>query len=256
MQRVLHPETPVARRASALGHAGFDYTASPELFLGQEGEGPLRLVLDTNVVIELTQRFDDVVGALGWAGLQPQHWETRDGALRDLFAIWFWRDVRIHISDLTLDDAKRTLSAHRQARRLQALEMFARDRAFRDPSRPAPAAEVDLPELADLPAGRDGELVRDAVSLGAHAFVTLDHGIHRYADALTSWRLRICDPEWLLETLVIAGEFSLLAIEELPPVADLLMLGKLYALAEDDDPPAPPGSPPQDPEPPATAHAH
>lgn len=236
VMRMLHPETPVERPTSEFGHAGFDYGASPEFFSGRQGEGPLILALDTNVVIHLTQRFDDVIGALGWNGLSPGGWAEPDRALQDLFAVWFWRHVSMHISELTIDDAKKSLTTERQTRRLEAISMFARDRWLRDWTvEDVETKPPELPTPQDVPPGRDGELVRDAVSIGAHAFVTFDRGIIRYDDALRPWQLRLCEPGWLLEQLTNASEFSVLQLGDLPPVADLLMLSELYSLAEDDE---------------------
>jgi hypothetical protein len=231
---MLHPEAPDERAASALGHAGFRYGSSSELFSGRDGEGPLVLALDTNVVIHLTQRFDDVVGGLGFVGLQPGLWNEPDLALQDLFAVWFWRHVAVHISDLVLDDARRQLSAERQALRLRALRTFADDRWLRDPDAEEAARPINgLPEPAGLPPGRDGELVRDAVQQGAHAFVTFDRGVLQYDVTLAPWALRLCDPAWLLDRLRAAGELSVLPVGALPPVADLLMLSGLYGLLEE-----------------------
>ncbi len=232
---MLHPEAPDDRASSSLGHAGFRYSDAPDLFCGRAGEGPLVLAFDTNIVIPLTQRFDDVVTSLGFVGLQPSLWDDPDGALQDLFAVWFWRHVSVHISSLVLVDAKKGLDERSEQLRMRALETFAQDRWLRDadPDERSSVAQAP-PRLEELPPGRDGELVRDAVSVGAHAFVTFDRGIHRYDEVAKRWGLRLCEPAWLLRALADSGEFSALPVGALPPVADLLMLSELYGLVDDE----------------------
>lgn len=77
-----------------MGHAGFRYEACPALFGCLEGDGPLVLAFDTDIVIDLTQRFEAAVGDLGVTGLEPELWWDPDCALRDLFSVVLARRSR------------------------------------------------------------------------------------------------------------------------------------------------------------------
>jgi hypothetical protein len=244
-----------------LSHPQFEYSRCRAVFGNRAGWGPLLIMPDTNVLIDLVDAYDSVKSHFGIAGALP----TRDRespveALRDLFALWFHRDIRWALSEHYVHDSrkKKLPVAVRAARHrvLDALRADMRDRGGLD--RNLVWWEHDDPMHAQLEAwcqdddharatvepfaiqaenllpGVDGKLVGDALRVGAHVFLTEDRGILRKSHLLYAWGLSVLRPGELLDTLDDAGELGESGIGgpgfELPP--DLLSLSRFYAIAD------------------------
>jgi hypothetical protein len=241
-----------------LSHLQFEYRRSRSVFGSRGGWGPLLITPDTNILIDLVDAFDSVESHFGLAGpVPPGDREDPVDALRELFALWFCRDVRWVISDLYLVDSRKPLSTTRQADRERVLDALrldlydrggleragvdrdlaeencerlrdwiAEDAQAREAAKPlAVRAEHMLP-------GCDGRLVADALRLGSHVFLTEDCGILAHARSLFGWGLSILRPSELLRSLEDTGElddaFSGAGMDLVP---DLLPLSRFYAIA-------------------------
>lgn len=130
-----------ARLAGPQGRVQFDYARAPRIFGGRQGHGPLLLAPDTTELIRLVDKFDDLEGSFGFDGrLLRGEWTDPTHALGDLFAIWFWRDVRFLIPDGYLTNSRsKPLSAERLKSRRRVLDalradLFARGGVARKPN--------------------------------------------------------------------------------------------------------------------------
>jgi hypothetical protein len=141
------------------GHVQFSYSAAPAIFGGRTEYGPLRLGLDTNVLIDLTDGAQGILDGFGgppnpFATPDPRDWENRSHCLRDIVNLWMWRDVRFHVEDFQLHDAKRELKGPRarvRRRLLDALyvESLERDE-WKDTTEPEPGGGPGIGQ-AELP---------------------------------------------------------------------------------------------------------
>lgn len=196
----------------------FHYDVGPELFLGRRGRGPLHVVWDTSVLIgyfhhgrALWERDDVSLSHL----VSGEHGEELE-ALQLLMAMWVLRDIRFYVLRGVLHDAKRKLTAERRAYRLRALDEFAAalhhvgsgDPAIDEPIREGllvrPESELER-ALARIPVGGDRALVREAVKLRAHVFLTTDKKVLKRRDDLLSFGLLLASPGDLLEVLTAVG---------------------------------------------------
>jgi len=91
-----------------MSHAQFDYGATPSVFFGRTGWGPLIVCLDTNLLIHLAQNHDEIGGSFGFdgQGFCPELWDDPVRALHDLFLLWFWRDVRFFLPPEQMKDGR------------------------------------------------------------------------------------------------------------------------------------------------------
>jgi hypothetical protein len=104
------------------GHLQFDYNLLPHLFQGEQGWGPLRAGLDTNILIDYVN-----AGSALWAenpSLHPSRWRDRRNALADLLTVWTWRDIRLIVFKEQLADARKRLSTGDTIRRERLLDAF------------------------------------------------------------------------------------------------------------------------------------
>jgi hypothetical protein len=208
----------------------FDYSAAPEIFLGRTGSGPLQMAWDTNVLVDYLQ-----YGLAMWETETPPIEDTN--YLKEVEAIgfiidpiYFFWDIRIHLFDEILDDAKGKLSIERKNSREQALYEFAHallhaewedepedddtdnrtDAScisvlpiegqvlpFGDSQQGTTGATHDPGFDAfaiALPNGHDRILVSKAVERGMHVFITRDRGILRSSESAKKFGLLIASP--------------------------------------------------------------
>jgi hypothetical protein len=184
----------------ALSHLQFEYELCPALFAGRSGWGPLLIAPDTNILIDLVNEFERVEGTFGFRGEHLQLLNEGGGdridALRALFVLWFWRDVRFYVPAGYLTDSKaKELSPERASQRNRALDALGQDLLSRgglerhshdENGEPTPdswlRADVRARDLAHrahdsitaLVPGNDGSLVADAAASGCHVFLTED----------------------------------------------------------------------------------
>jgi hypothetical protein len=189
----------------------FVYTDNRRLFLGRVGRGPLRIALDTNMLIDYFQH-----GRALWEGaplpelIPGTHGEELEG-LQIVTAISVLRDIRFYVLQGTLGDAKRALDARRLGERLQALREFAGALSAVDRTSDGEPLPLALPDsvlheaLASVPAGNDRALVAESVRRRTHVFLTRDKAVLRAAPALRSFGLYIGTPLDLLEELTACG---------------------------------------------------
>jgi hypothetical protein len=155
----------------------------------------------------------------------------------------FW-DIRIHLFDEILNDAKRKLSIERQSRRERALDRFARALMFAEWSEEeeeqggdnsfaqeplfhveavAPPNGSARQRLIDaLPNGHDRILVNEAIERGMHVFLTQDRGILRTAHLARPVGLLIVSP---CDFLQLFDEAGISALQF--PMPDLARISKV-----------------------------
>ncbi|MET9587660.1 hypothetical protein ABZY10_32130 [Streptomyces sp. NPDC006539] len=209
----------------------FEYASAPHIFLNRTGVGPLHVAWDTNILIDYLQFGRALWNDEALDIENPQHAEQVDaiGQIIDPY-FCFW-DVRIHLFEEILDDAKRQLSIERRSDREHALERFARalmyaDWSEDDEGEPEPvdvrgwsgqdplfdtqAVPHILPSLHQrlidaLPDGHDRILVNEAVERGIHLFLTQDRGILKAAPLARTVGLVLTSPVGLLQLFEEAG---------------------------------------------------
>jgi hypothetical protein len=233
-----------------LSHEQFEYERTPPLFFGRIGWGPLILTLDTNLLIHLAQNLDDIGGSFGLAtGFSPDSWGDPVCALRDLFALWFSRDVRFYLPPAQMHDGR--LDELRWKQRQSVLDAFAQDfwqrgGATRGTVRDGADWIDDTPLIppweqdwlwppsfsASLPAGADGVLIAEARKGAAHAFLTADKGVLARANALAGV-IRVLHPGELLAILNSCGELVAACAED-PLIPDLQSLAHFYSVIPQD----------------------
>jgi len=236
-----------------MSHEQFDYERTPALFSPRVCWGPLIITLDTNLLIHLAQNVDQVAGSFGIEErFQRELWDDPVPALHDLFALWFWRDVRFYLPPVQLDDGQ--LDAHRLRERRSVLEAFAQDfwerggtsrattyddhddATFDDESLLPRADQAPLwPPFRDsLPRGMDGVLIEEARKAAAHVFVTEDRRVLRKAASISPV-IRILRPGAVLTELQATGELHFNRSASLP-VPDLQSLAHFYAVVPEQSP--------------------
>src|SRR5207253_9911892 len=91
---------------SACGRAGFWRERTTEVFGSRIGVGPLVVMPDTNILIEIRKQLSEVEGGLI---IHPQWGAHGDpvGALREVVQLWWFRDVRFAASPRHLVDSRR-----------------------------------------------------------------------------------------------------------------------------------------------------
>lgn len=221
---------------SAAGHVQFTYDASPSVFGPRTGSGPLVAALDTNLLIHVEQSFEAVESDFGFgAWVDPAAWDGPVPSLRDLFKLWFWRDIRWYVSPLIGEDARKPLDLNRERRRRRMVEKLQADFAFRGAFEQAgDAVPQGWPRRvhALLPQGHDRELVSDALAMGCHCFLTEDQGILRKRPDLAALGIMVLRPSKLLHRLWDSGELAVERSAPGPLVPDLLSMSHFYGLVE------------------------
>jgi hypothetical protein len=246
----------------SLGHLQFEYELCPEVFGARPGWGPLVLAPDTNVLIDLVAEFDRVESTFGFRGehvrLLSEAAGDRIDALRALFVLWFWRDLRFYVpAGYVTDSHSKKLAPDRVAERERVVtsleeDLFARgglersghNDAYDETPEAWCEADREARHLADRAAGRitgliqgnDGVLTADAAAAGCHVFLTEDTGVLKRAARLRSIAgIAAMSPAGLLEALAKSGEFDEPRMSNGGLVPDLQSLAHFYGLIDSDD---------------------
>lgn len=192
----------------------FEYDGHSPLFWGRHGVGPLEVVWDTNLLIDYLQHGRDLWLQQDTLDGSESHYEELE-ALQFVIGLWVIRDIRFHLPARVLDDAKRRLTEQRRWERLAAVDRFAQALAvighgYEEPEDDGlpwlPEAHLDF-ALSHISGDMDRALVRDAVDLRAHVFLTRDAQVLACAEHLKAFGLLIASPGDLLEELVSCGAF-------------------------------------------------
>lgn len=187
------------------GGLGFCHAALPNL-LPVGYHGPLVVALDSNILIDLQDygrvliNGDELPPELG---SDPRYVEELEH-LEGLLNLWMMRDIRFIVTPRARSDGRRIRSEDSSARRLATIDSIAESLAFQtekwgyDPSHdPAALRCIDK----RLPDGPDRDLVGEALSLGAHVFVTRDRRLSDRVEGLVEG-MWVAPPSRLLSELV------------------------------------------------------
>jgi hypothetical protein len=197
---------------------GFFYSDSPAIFLGRVGYGPLRVGLDTNVVIDIAE-----YGPLLLAGAVPnlgaEYAEELD-ALGGLVNLALVRDVRFYVSSSQLGDARRSISKRQLAERIRVLEALL---ALTDELE-VDATYLGLPDEDDwtvhrrstrlplpfIKPPRDRAITEGALAAGCHVLLTRDErDILRHAARISALGMCALRPTDLIDELAVADQLGL-----------------------------------------------
>lgn len=191
---------------------------------------------DTNVLIDYLKYGNALWNDQDLEIEDPKHAEQVEAIGRIMDPYFCFWDIRIHLFDEILNDAKRALSIERRSSREHALERFARalmyaewsggegekeqegdatkkeaeDACDQEPLfEIEPSARSPFPahqSLIDaLPDGHDRILVREAIERGMHVFLTQDRGILRVAPFARRLGLLIVSPSDFLRLFEESG---------------------------------------------------
>lgn len=217
----------------------FDYGSAPSIFLGRSGEGPLRVVLDTNVLLDYLE-----YGPGFWEGkpasIEDPDYAAEVDALEVILKLWVIRDIQFHLPEELITDAKRVLAAERQLQRARAVDQFAAALTYTEMGpcydsdlalRFSLPATVRQAALAAIPEGNDRSIVDAALGLDAHVFLTRDRRVLRTAPTVKPAGLFIASPLDLLEELAACGAILCLMAPQYAywPIPDLARLPHLIA---------------------------
>lgn len=230
---------------------GFWLDATPDVFLGRRGDGPLIVCPDTSVLIWMVNEMERMEEKIGLA-FSPQiggNWTDPVDAIADLLHLWQFRDIRFFVSDHYLSDGKLTperLTVRQGVVREFSLDFTMRggfetvideihdlgddeDAQFLSPGCPVhPSTQRNYtPTPARWPHTKDRALLADALNSGCHVFLTLDKGVLSCAPAFARSGLSIMTPGELLARLDRDGQLD--ARPEWP--IDLDVIGRFYGIA-------------------------
>lgn len=195
----------------------FVYQHCADIFFGREGIGPMRVAMDTSVLVDYAE-FGEAI----WSGEMfdpkvphPEYGEELI-ALAEIMNLWTMRDIRLHVFDRQLTDCAGSMSDDRSALRerqigqLQsALRCLGHDTIDMHPpaghSWPLPA------DLSGLSPGTDRELVALAVDAGCHVFLTRDKALLKKVEHVARYWVALITPTGLLDALAASGELDLTA---------------------------------------------
>ncbi|MFF5041752.1 hypothetical protein [Streptomyces nigra] len=230
----------------------FDYATAPRIFLQRTGSGPLHMAWDTNILVDYLQYGKAIWGDGDLEIEDPEYASQVEAVGRIMDPLFCFWDIRIHLSNEILNDAKRELSIERRSGRERALERFARALMFADWSEESdegddlenecsqeplfeeealtqPVSPIRQSLSAALPDGHDRILVTEAVERGMHVFLTRDQGVLRTAALADRLGLLIVSP---VEFLQLFEESGLSALQF--PVPDLARISKVIEALEFD----------------------
>jgi hypothetical protein len=235
---------------SRCGRAGFWRERTRALFGCRQGIGPLVVMPDTSVLIEVREyldRLDEKTGIVVAPGGSP--FGNRFDAMQDILQLWWSRDLRFavseeHLADGELDEA-RQLSREAAVRELGrdywergGLETFLNDQeaeVLDQPcahhARPGPRPRGDTAVVEgwrwpkDAPDRRLAEAAYDA---GCHVFLTSDKGILRSHASLFGQGMAVLSPGQLVDLLRQSGELEQ-SLDLDAPAPDLSTLSALHA---------------------------
>lgn len=187
----------------------FLYQASPKIFFGREGVGPMRVAVDTSVLIDYAD-FGEAI----WSGerFAPETTDPKYGeelsALAKIMHLWTIRDIRLHVFDRQLTDCVRAMPDDRAALRQRQVEQL--QAALRclghDTVGATPPAGPPAPDLSGLPEGADRDLLSLAIEAGCHVFLTRDRLLLKRCEHVALYWVAVLSPTGLLDALVASGE--------------------------------------------------
>lgn len=190
----------------------FVYEASPSLFHGRRGRGPLRVAWDTNLLIDYFEHGGSMWEATATPDWSDLAYASELEALQIIIATWVLRDIRFYVLPETITDAKRSLGERRMSQRVTAFREFAnaiRVIEAHDDGREAPP--LVLPDsalyaaLRTVPPGGDRRLIESALRASMHVYLTRDKRLCKAGRAFRSFGLLVSSPLDLLQELVAAG---------------------------------------------------
>ena len=196
----------------------FEYRESTIMFAGRAGRGPLRIALDTNLLIDYFEHGHAMwMGASAvesHAGEYAEHLE----ALQLILAVWVLRDIEFVMLKESLRDSKHgKLPAHLDQRNRRAWLQFcgALTHSAHHPVERTNAGARLPPRLVDrviaaVPSGGDRRMVRAALNDGAHVYLTRDKGVLHASGQLRGFGLSVMTPGELLEALSAHGALNFL----------------------------------------------
>ena len=222
------------------------------MFGRRKGVGPLVVMLDTCILIEVREyldRLDDDTAMLiapNWSPLR-----NRIDAIQDLVQLWWSRDVRFAISAEHLADGE--LNERRELAREAAVRELGRDFWERGGLETFLREEEEL-VVVDHPCARhavpspdlrsdsviaqewlwpkhvqDRRLAEAAFDAGCHVFLTSEKGIlRRCHESLFAQGMAVLSPTQLIDALARSGELES-DFGRHSPAPDLSTLGVLYA---------------------------
>jgi hypothetical protein len=235
---------------SSCGRDGFWRERTPMVFGSRSGVGPLLMMPDTNILIEIRKQLSEVEGGLI---IHPQ-WGAHDDpvdALREVVQLWWFRDVRFAVSPQHLVDSRRKpltgdrWRAREDAIRELEIDFFERggveavvSEEWSVEDRPCALHAIPPPHLSTSSTATkdwgwpkddlDRRLVEAAYDSGCHVFLTADKGILKCHASLFPRGLAVMSPGQLLEALDSSGELD--GTRGLHfPVPNLSTLTRLYA---------------------------
>lgn len=192
----------------------FAYENCPEIFFGRRGIGPMRVAVDTSVLIDYAEFGQAIWSDEPFEPKVPSN-EHRDQlhALDGIMSTWMTRDIRFHVFDRQVDDCRKAMSAEQTTMRLKqvvqlqsALRCVEQDTVDLQP--PPGEAWPPPPDLSRMPANMDRELVALAIESGCHVFLTRDKGLLRKADDVAAHWVAVLSPAGLLDALAAADELG------------------------------------------------
>lgn len=207
----LHPERP------KIVGPEFDYSTSRALFSGRVGRGPLRIALDTNIVIDYFELGEELWSGRSALSLKDDQDHAEDlEALQLTLATWVLREIQFVMLKETLRDSKKdAIPPERDRRNRNGLAEFFRALTHsaggvrpRDNGGLAPALLDDV--LEAIPKGGDRRMVRGALLDGAHVYLTRDERVLRAQSLLRPFGLAVLTPGCLLEELSSYGALNFL----------------------------------------------
>jgi hypothetical protein len=207
-ERRFHPRSLAPLESDEAGC--FDYSATPSVFLGRSGLGPLRLAWETNLLIDwrdlgATLLADDRMLP---AGLDPTHEEELAALGALMNTIYTTRDVRVYPLRRQLRDFGRN-GRRRFHRRIEergrqldevasALWCVGLVGEFHTGHRGLPLSSW---RAHFMKPSADRLLVEEAITRGCHVFLTRDKKILKHGESLARLGLGVmpasdCSTQW------------------------------------------------------------
>lgn len=237
---------------SGSGRIGFWRRRTSAVFGRRRGVGPLIVCPDTNILITTYESLGAMEEGFGMIPQLPpgDEWPTTIDALRDLLALWWWRDVRFWVDGAVhLGDSRKPVRPDRMRARQIAVRQFSRDffeRGSFDSRHPegvppadpvchvhpdrdvAPSTPVSAPirwPRSEL----DRRVARAALDAGCQVLLTEDRDVLKSHPSLWSNGMAVMTPAQLMATLRDSGELEpIRSVND--PVPDLSTLARFYSL--------------------------
>lgn len=198
-------ETIMLHEPTSDGGLGFCAPELPSL-LPQNYHGPLIIALDSSILIDLQQHGNEILD--GETTITEPKYADELEHLGQLLDLWLLRDIRFIVTPRSYSDAKR-LTERFTARRRPTIRALADSLAYQlgEWTIDAPSEWANLEPhdaVRGLPHNADRALVGEALSIGAHVFLSRDDKL--IADVRTSEHmLRVCLPSELANDLRAAA---------------------------------------------------